>query len=123
MDSRSNGTKPVLHRTTPIAWYAFGFWLQVVIVGLGMLATGVALLIDRPHAPSSAVVWLTIGGVLAALAWHRSRTALRRLHRAEETPERRESNDNWRTGNQLSGAMSDTLFPLSGSATVLKQPL
>jgi hypothetical protein len=66
---------------TPLrpAWIAFGIWLRVVIVGVGVLATAVGLLLERNGAPAKALLLLAAGAALTALAWHRTSRALRRI--------------------------------------------
>ena len=113
MDSRSNSTKPVLCYTERHEWYAFGLWLQVVVVGVGAMATGIALLLDSIYSPAPAVVWLIGGGAVAALAWHRSRTALLRLHHADEIAERTESTGNLHAGRRVPDAVANAVFGLA----------
>jgi len=110
MDYRSNSATPILFRTVRNSWYVFGLWLQFVIVGVGMLATGVALLVGRVHQPAAALVWLIGGGAVTAFAWRNSAAALGRLHRAEERAEGAESNDNLRTRHNRLGSIAATLF-------------
>jgi len=112
MEYGSNVTESVLDHAARNAWYAFGLWLHVVIVGVGILATGVALLLDRIHPPTSALAWLVGGGALAALAWRNSRMALRRIHRAEQA----ESQHNLRPRHRLRVQHPLVSAPAAGGA-------
>jgi hypothetical protein len=117
MDSRSNTIEPVLHYPARGAWYAFGLWLRLVIVGLGMLATGVALLLERTSSPAPGLAWLVGGGAFAAFSWRRCQTALARLHIAEEPPG---ANDNPSNGDDAPAIGGETLFGLSAPSTALR---
>jgi hypothetical protein len=61
------------------AWYGFGLWLRVLIIGVGAAATGVALLLERTSALTPAVGYLVGGAILTAFAWLRGAAALRRV--------------------------------------------
>jgi hypothetical protein len=117
MDSRSNSIESVLPQTVRSAWYAFGLWLRLVIVGLGMLATGVALLLERFSSPAPGLAWLVGGGAFAAFSWRRCQTALARLHSAEETAG---ASDNLSPGGHAPAIFGETLFGLSARATALE---
>ena len=120
MDYCSKTTRPVLHYPSRDAWYAFGLWLRVGIVAAGLLATGVAHLLERIDAPAPALGWLIGGGALTAFAWHRARAALSRLDRAEAMADRTPWKENPRGGHRPAGAAPETLFGLSAAATALE---
>jgi hypothetical protein len=120
MNSRANTSLSAPELADRRAWYAFGLWLRVAIVGMGMLVTGVALLLERMYAPTSGLVWLIGGGALAALAWHRARAALNRLNHAGVTADRIESDHNLRAGHHPQGTVPAALLGLSAAATALK---
>jgi hypothetical protein len=113
MNSRSNSTELVLRHSERRDWYAFGLWLNVVVVGVGAMATGIALLLDSTYSPASTIVWLIGGGAVAVLAWRRSRTALLRLLDADEIAERTESTDNQHVGRRVPNAVANSVFGLA----------
>ena len=101
------------------AWYAFGLWLRVVIIGVGVVATGFAHLFDRTATVASALAWLIGGGVVAAFARYRASAALGRVGRSEEAA-KVASNDGLRVEYRAAPAASDSLAGLSQPATVLE---
>jgi hypothetical protein len=71
------------------AWVAFGIWLRVVVLGIGAMATAVGTLIERNGASAKALLMLAAGSALAAFAWYRASSALRRVTYATASTERR----------------------------------
>jgi hypothetical protein len=122
MESYANITRPVLRSSERSTWYAFGFWLRVVLVGMAALATGVAQLLERSraHGPLLALTWFIGGGVLAVFAWHRAQVALQRLDDAETTVERTVSTDNLRASHHRASGTAAGLFGLSAAARAVE---
>jgi hypothetical protein len=82
MNIRANRYMNVLPPTLRPAWVAFGIWLRVVMVGVGVIATAAGLLIERHGSSAKALVLLAAGSALTALAWHRTGRALDRVNYA-----------------------------------------
>ena len=121
MESQLSSLRPVLHSRDRRAWYAFGLWLRVVLVGLGVMASGVALLLERSTGFTPASACLIGGGVLAAFASRRAGAALKRVDcRVGTNPIA--SNDNLHTGHLGAVPTPVRLFGLSVDATALELP-
>ena len=99
------------------AWYAFGFWMYVVMIGGGAVATGVALLLGRGSALAPVAAWLIGGGTLAAIAWRRAVAALRRFDERAEEPR---YTDDVRSGNAAATNRPVPRFRQSAVATALE---
>ena len=68
------------------SWLAFGLWLYAIIAAVGIVATGIASLLER-HSRESGVMLTLAGAALAGLAWHRSRAALAQVNAAGRATE------------------------------------
>jgi hypothetical protein len=102
------------------AWCAFGFWLNAAIVGVVLLATGVAALLERSAAPMRAAAWLFGGVALAALARRRARTTFRRVLDTEITNESVARNARLRVRHNLVSTLRETRFGPPVVATTIE---
>jgi len=90
------------------------------MVAAGLLATGVARLLERIATPAWGLVWLIGGSALAASAWRSSYAALRRLHDAEEKGEPTEPNDARHIRYHPAGTIPAAFASVSAAATALE---
>jgi len=85
-DGISGNTPPRLRGHERRSWLAFGLWLYTIIAAVGILATGIASLLE-PHSRESGLILTLAGAALGAVAWHRSRAALAQVNAAGHAAE------------------------------------
>ena len=79
MHARTNTNLPTLTQNGVSAWYAFGLWVNLVVIAVGVISTAIALILERA-AKTAPGVGLLIGGLaLAAFALRQADVALRRV--------------------------------------------
>ena len=94
MENRLHMFEAITNAAERRALRAFSFWLNVGLVGLGILATGIAPLIERTSTPLPALTWLLTGAAVLALAWRRANAALRLLGETAPTADHTTSKEN-----------------------------
>jgi len=104
MDSRRNTYLPSSPHNGLRAWYAFGFWLNLVLIAAGVISTGAALVLERAAPTAPGVGLLIGGGALAVLAWRRAGLALRRVEGVDRAMEIAGSTYNPRVGHHAANA-------------------